>query len=101
MLKVWLVSFLLYLCPMKTTIIISNWKVKSSNTEYTTDNPSYKKIFKIMNKGGLGFSEVCEDYDSKGYDNVNETYHIVLSDNPTPEQYESINKLKNVTIINN
>jgi|TARA_R110002012_G_scaffold4652_5_gene21357 hypothetical protein len=86
---------------MKTQIIISNWTITSSNTQFTTNNPSYKRLFNILNKDGLGFSEVYETNNSKGFDNTNKTYHIELSDNPTPTQYEKIIKLKNLTIINN
>ena len=85
---------------MKTQIIISKWTITSSNTQFTTDNPSYKKLFNILNKDSI-FCETYETDNSKGFDNTNKTYHIELSDNPTPTQYQKIMKLKNLTIINN
>ena len=84
---------------MRTQIIISKWTIKNSNTQFTTDNPSYKRLFNILNKDGLGFSEIYETDNSKGFDNINKTYHIELSNDPTPTQYEKIIKLKNLTII--
>ena len=85
---------------MRTEILISNWKKGNSNNEYTTANPSYGKIFRIVNKGGLGFSDVFEDDDSKGYNDKDKTYHIFLSDSATPEQEDKISRLKNVKVVN-
>ena len=94
MLKVWLVSFLLYLCYMKTT---TNILIKNV-TEENQYKGSYKRIFNILNKDSIS----CETYETEKSVGLKEgNYYLEIERTLDCNEEELISKLKNVTIINN
>ncbi len=94
MLKVLSVSFLLYLCCMKTT---TNILIKNV-TEENQYKGSYKRIFNILNKDSI-FCETYETEKSVGLKDGN--YYLEIERTLDCNEEELISKLKNVTIINN
>jgi len=74
-----------------TNIIISNVK---KDKKY---KGAYARIFRILEKNSLGFSEIYETDNSAGF--INGTYFLEINVNLDWNEEKAISKIKNVKIV--